>query len=257
MLVPVRRRRNPQQGAAAWPHLRACPTFGWFAARSARGNDHHRRPRARAAVAGHQAAAFGRPSGSRFRDALAWRTRIQAGGSYARWALRNFCFAIPGGLWCCSSMASAALPFGQANRQLGLTAPGALPHLDLSNAEDQQVGLVHVVTSDEGELVQPVRAVPTASLATEAEDERDDVDPPVPASTSSTAWPTRAGTSTTSSTGSAATSSPRWRRAFAGIPSPGADALPSPSRCTWPARSSTTTPTAPDRRSRPSGAARF
>ncbi len=48
---------------------------------------------------------------------------------------------------------------GLANKTLGLTEPGALPHLGLGNAEPGQVALVRVITNDdEQELPQPVRA---------------------------------------------------------------------------------------------------
>jgi hypothetical protein len=48
---------------------------------------------------------------------------------------------------------------GLANKNLGLTEPGALPHLGLGSAEPGQVALVRVVSSDDDQVLpQPVRA---------------------------------------------------------------------------------------------------
>jgi hypothetical protein len=62
---------------------------------------------------------------------------------------------------------------GLANKTLGLARPGALPHLGLANATNQQMALVRVVT-DSDELFQPVRA---------DDGELDETDGFVPAST--------------------------------------------------------------------------
>ena len=66
---------------------------------------------------------------------------------------------------------------GLANRTLGLSARGALPHLGLANASDQQIGLVRVITNDDGGLFQAVRASTVVNL------NDSDLDELVPAST--------------------------------------------------------------------------
>jgi RNaseH domain of pPIWI_RE/pPIWI_RE module N-terminal domain/MID domain of pPIWI_RE len=47
---------------------------------------------------------------------------------------------------------------GLANRTLGLADHGAMPQLGLANADERQVSLVRVITSEDNELPQPVRA---------------------------------------------------------------------------------------------------
>jgi hypothetical protein len=122
---------------------------------------------------------------SPFRDTLGWSARIQAAGDYTRRALNQLLLRYSG--WpmvlLVDGVGGRTVWSGLANRQLGYTAPGALPHLDLANADDLQVGLVRVITNDDDVLVQPVRATVKASLATEADDEGDDTDAFVPAST--------------------------------------------------------------------------
>ncbi len=96
-----------------------------------------------------------------FGNDLSYTARTAKAAEYAHRALNQLLIRHPGlpvvlfadgagcrGLW----------P-GIANRALGLTAAGALPHLSLANADDRQVALVRVITSDDNELPQPVRAI--------------------------------------------------------------------------------------------------
>ncbi|GGL20771.1 RNaseH domain-containing protein [Nocardia jinanensis] len=46
---------------------------------------------------------------------------------------------------------------GLANRTLGIDNPDGLPHFGLANADDRSIGVVRVITNDDGELFQPVR----------------------------------------------------------------------------------------------------
>jgi len=47
---------------------------------------------------------------------------------------------------------------GLANKKLGLRGEGSLPHIGLANADEKQVALVRVITSDDGEVPRPARA---------------------------------------------------------------------------------------------------
>jgi hypothetical protein len=98
---------------------------------------------------------------SPFDAALSFDARNARAAAYAQRALNQLLVRFPDiplvlfvdGVGC------RALWPGLANKKLGLTEPGALPHLSLGNAEPDQVALVRVITSDDDqELPQPVRA---------------------------------------------------------------------------------------------------
>jgi hypothetical protein len=115
---------------------------------------------------------------------LSYQARTQQAAEYAHHALNQLLIRYPDlpivlfvdgagcrGLW----------P-GLANRTLGLTTIGDLPHLGLPNATDGQIAVVRIVTHTDNELPQPVRATTGAGTPDDLE-AIDNEDAFVPAST--------------------------------------------------------------------------
>jgi hypothetical protein len=112
-------------------------------------------PYAQATVAHHA-----RPI-SPFDAALSYGARNARAAGYAQRALNQLLVRFPDLplVLFVDGVGGRALWPGLANKNLGLTEPGALPHLGLGNTEPGQIALVRVIASDDDqELPQPVRA---------------------------------------------------------------------------------------------------
>ncbi len=102
-----------------------------------------------------------------FGKELSYQARTSQAAAYAQRALNQILIRYPelpvvlfvDGVGC------RTLWPGLTNKKLGLQGEGSLPHIGLANADDGQVALVRVITSDDGEMPRPARAQPVGADA--------------------------------------------------------------------------------------------
>jgi hypothetical protein len=95
-----------------------------------------------------------------FGKELSYEARTSQAAKYAQRALNQILIRYPGlpVVLFADGVGCRTLWPGLTNKKLGIRDEGSLPHIGLANADDGQVALVRVITSDDGEVPRPARA---------------------------------------------------------------------------------------------------